>query len=444
MRKLLEVELGEVAGPIVDPTPRVHRTTTIPPPEPAPAPPGAIRLGTILSMRAEPVTLTTDDLVRHAAFLGTTGSGKTTLALLVVEQLLERGVSCLLVDRKGDLARYASRAWWDEVPADAEAARRKRALREKVEVHLYTPGDPTGRPLLFPVIPPGMAQMSSHERDQVARAAAAGLAAMMQYGRGENHRKRETILIKAIELHAETGGATLDDLRDSINQPDPRLLADVATLARHFSAVAENLDTLAIQRGGLLRGAGEKLDMAALLGGPRPRLVIVSTHALTDDSTLQFWVSRLLLDLARWVRTTPRPRLQAVAFFDEADRYIPAMTQPATKEPMFELLRRARSGGLGVFLASQNPGDFDYRARDLVNTWLVGKITQDRAVEKMRSLLGDYPNVSTRLAAQGVGHFFLLQKPPARELKADRPLMETQQLREDEIAQLARELKTGP
>ena len=79
---------------------------------------------------------------------------------------------------------------------------------------------------------------------------------------------------------------------------------------------------------------------------------------------LQFWVSRLLIELGRLARKRPSGTLQAVTFFDEADAYVPAMSSPPTKEPMFDLLRRARSGGIGVLLATQNPGDFDYKARD--------------------------------------------------------------------------------
>ena len=417
---------------------------------PEATPPGRqIRLGTTLTMRADPVTLDVEALKMHAAFLGGTGSGKTTLVLNVIEQLLERGVSALMVDRKGDLARYASAAWWDEVPADPEAARRKAALRARVDVDLFTPGDASGRPLRIPLIPPGMAEMPSQERDQVAKIAASGLAAMLEYRKGAGSRFREAILKKAIELHADNGPASLRDLQDTISRPDPELIAQVGNLTKHFSQLAEDLDWLGIQRGSLLSGDGEVLDLSALLA-PRPgrsRLVIISAVALTEASILQFWVSRLLVELARLVRRDPSPTLRAVAFFDEADLYIPAVSSPPTKEPMFDLLRRARSGGVGILLASQNPGDFDYKARDNINTWCLGKIAQDRAIEKMRNLLSGYPNVATRLASQSTGSFFLLNStlvPATRELRADRSLMKTEQLPDHEVAAIAQASRPTP
>jgi energy-coupling factor transporter ATP-binding protein EcfA2 len=423
---------------IVDP-PRVE------PPKPkSPVRANQLRLGTTPTMRSEPVALDVQAFKVHAAFLGTTGSGKTTIALNIIEQLLARGVSALMVDRKGDLARYASEEWWDEVPADPEVAARKRDLRARVVVDLYTPGESSGRPLRIPMVPAGMDEMTTQERDQMAKAAASGLAAMIGYGKGESQRRREAILKKAIELHADTQGASLDDLLGTISRPDPELLAAVGNLTRHFANVSEDLQMLKIQRGNLLSGDGDVLDVGAMLAprDGRARLAIVSAVALTDTSVLQFFVSRLLVELGRMVRRNPQPELRTVAFFDEADMYIPAVSSPPTKEPMFELLRRARSGGLGVMLATQNPGDLDYKARDNIATWLVGRVAQDRAIEKMKNLLANYPNVATRLASQATGSFFLLNSqlvPPARELRADASLMTTAQLQEHEIAGLARD-----
>src|SRR6185369_4815482 len=103
------------------------------------------------TMRKEPVLVPLDQITTHVAVLGSTGSGKTTAALAIIEQLLEREVPVLLVDRKGDLARYASHAWWAD--PDAVDRERRAALRDRIDVDLFTPGNPQGRPLRLPVIP---------------------------------------------------------------------------------------------------------------------------------------------------------------------------------------------------------------------------------------------------------------------------------------------------
>jgi hypothetical protein len=406
--------------------------------------PTAIRLGVVDSMRADPVLLPLEDIKTHVAFLGSTGSGKTTAALSVVEQLLERHVSVLLVDRKGDLARYVDEAWWTDAAAAPEARDRKAALRARLDVALYTPGNPHGRPLRLPLVP-SLDDASPHERERLAQFAASGLAAMMGYGASATHRAKASILQCAIQLHAAERDITLDVLLDTISRPDPELLHTVGKLQRHFAGLAEDLQTLSIQRGSLVSGHGDTLDVAALLPAPgtgRTRLSIINTSALTEVAVLQFWISRLLVELGRLGRRRPSQALQAAAFFDEADAYVPATSSPPTKEPMFDLLRRSRSTGIGVLLATQNPGDFDYKARDNINTWLLGKVSQERAIEKMRNLIASYPDVGPRLASQRTGSFFLLSGTTKRELKADRSLMETVQLSEAEVAELAR--ATGP
>ncbi len=438
VRAILDLDLTPSPAPVA-PTPPSPPAAATPlaPPHRISAPiaavdPTNIRLGVTTSLRAEPQTLSLEHIKSHVTFVGGTGSGKTTAALHVIEQLLDRGVSALLLDRKGDLARYASEEWWNGHPD-------RQALRKRIDIELYTPGNSGGRPLRLPIIPT-LHDASAQERTQLAQFAASGLAAMMGYGNSTTHRAKLAVLQCAIQLHAGDREATLDVLLDTINRPDPDLLNSVGALQRHFATLSEDLQSLLIQRGALLTGEGALLDVSTLLPpqDSKPKLSIINTSALTEIPVLQFWVSRLLIELARLSRKRPTKTLQGVAFFDEADAYVPAIGAPPTKEPMFDLLRRARSGGIGILLATQNPGDFDYKARDNIATWLVGKVAQDRAIEKMRNLIGQYPNVGPRLATQPTGHFFVLTNGRAAEVRCDRSLMQTEQMSESEVVELAR------
>lgn len=80
-----------------------------------------------------------------------------------------------------------------------------------------------------------------------------------------------------------------------------------------------------------------------------------------------------------------------VAVVDEADIYLPAIRQPATKARMEDLLKRARSAGVGLFLATQSPGDFDYKCKENVRTWLIGRVKEPRAIEKLKLMLASKP-----------------------------------------------------
>jgi hypothetical protein len=56
----------------------------------------------------------------------------------------------------------------------------------------------------------------------------------------------------------------------------------------------------------------------------------------------------------------------------------------------------------------------------------------------MRNLIGAYPNVGPRLATQPTGHFFVLASGRAVEVKCDRSLMQTEQMAENDVVELAR------
>jgi hypothetical protein len=327
------------------------------------------------------------------------------------------------------------------VPERPDQARRKAALRQRIDVRLFTPGDGRGRDLVLPLLPPAWREAHEQDREKMAKYSAASLAALMGYGRSETHNKRAAVLKAALEI--DTGAPpSLASLIDLVTRPDEDLVVRVSNLGRFFQPVAEDLQTLSINFGHLLTAHGDELDVGQLLAPSRGRtaLTIISTKLLGEASTLMFWVSRFLVDLARWLEQHPRGQLQGVALFDEADIYLPATSSPATKGPMMDLLRRARSKGFGMLLASQNPGDFDYRGRENINTWLVGKVSQDRSIAKMRELLGEHASVAN-LAAQPRGQFFLLQSPPPREVRADRSLMETRELNPEEVLALARALR---
>jgi DNA helicase HerA-like ATPase len=128
----------------------------------------------------------------------------------------------------------------------------------------------------------------------------------------------------------------------------------------------------------------------------------------------------------------PADSLQAVFLFDEADLYLPATgATPATKGPMESLLKRARSAGLGMFLATQSPGDLDYRCRDQVLTWLIGRVKEPVAIAKLKPMLD-------KLAGQKAGEFYLVREADVTPVAADRNLIPTEQVTEDRILMLAK------
>lgn len=438
--------LPKTAPPVnVTPTPGVR---TDPPVRAVQA--TALTIGLTRGLAPQPVSVAPKALSTHAAFLGSSNSGKTTLALHIIEKLLQQGVPVLMVDRKGDLCTYASSAFWSTSSGDAEHDGAKKALHDAIDVCVFTPGEPKGRPLNLPVVPSGLEELPAHERGIAARYAASALGAMMGYRKSKSDDTRLGILGKAIELVGQSRAVEvlgIGHLVSVLDDEDPELVAAVGKLdPRHFHALVENLETLRLRYEHVLRADGERLSPELLFGvgnegrPGRTRLSIVSTKFLGDNAAIDFWVARLLGELGRWASRHPADSLQAVLFLDEADIYLPAQTKPATKEPMLDLLKRARSAGLGVFLATQSPGDLDYRCRDNIRTWFVGRVAEKTAVEKMKPLLSECRiSVESKLATAKIGEFFKLQDGDVVELKATPSIMKTAQLPEDEILAVARQ-----
>jgi hypothetical protein len=89
-------------------------------------------------------------------------------------------------------------------------------------------------------------------------------------------------------------------------------------------------------------------------------------------------------------------------------------------------------------LATQSPGDLDYKARDTIGTWWVGRVTSTTAIDKMKPLLADCrTDVSGSLATSSTGEFFQISEGQVTRMRSDRSLMDTVQLTEERILELA-------
>lgn len=416
--------------------------------------------GSILGGRmigsGKPVTLNKDVLKRHAAVLGGSGSGKTTLALCLIEQVLARGIPAILIDRKGDLTSYANPDVWRAIEGDHTERRGEREkLADQIDVAVYTPGRSTGRPISITLLPTGIKELPEHEQQLLANLSAAALGDMLHLKNSATHQKQSGTLSVALKLLGQrfSTQVMLGDLIHLLEEDDPEL-ADATQrmdpsgkLRRDLVA---QLDSLRHRNASLFEAGGEQLSMEALLGlgrhrrpDGRTRLSIVYTGFLGDNENILFWVSQFLSEALRFCQRNPNDELQAVMMMDEADLYIPANGKPATAEPLQSLLKRARSAGLGIMLATQSPGDLDYKSRDQITSWFIGRVREDTALKKLKAAFQSDSGLDPAavLPHQTVGEFHLVQEGLVRAMKAQRSLINAEQVPFDRIEQLARETK---
>ena len=373
------------------------------------------------------------DLLTHGLIVGMTGSGKTGLAIALIEEVLSQGVPVLAIDPKGDLGNLLL-LFEDQEPAsfepwiDPDAARRegqdvkvaaaataqtwKNGLREwglgaadlrrlvaSHEAVIFTPGSRAGVPLnvLQSLEAPSAPWASAEEdlRDEIA-GIVAGLLGLLKIDADPLQSKESIFLANLIEQAWRAGKSlTLEALVTAVADPPFDKLGALPLESVYPRKQREGLmmalNNLLASPAFAAWREGEPLDIPRMLRAAdgRPRLSIVYTAHLSDEERL--FVTALLLDKVKtWMRRqSGTSELRALVYMDEVFGYFPPTANPPTKRPLLTLLKQARAQGIGVVLATQNPVDLDYKGLANMGTWLVGKLQTDRDRERLREgLLG--------------------------------------------------------
>jgi len=376
-------------------------------------------------------------LTTHGVIVGMTGSGKTGLGVVLLEEVLAAGVPALILDPKGDMGNLALcfpemspsdfEPWVDEGEAAREgmtpselaartAARWAKGLegsgigpeelrryRDSVNVRILTPGSRAGIPVnvLGDLSAP---DISWDEHAETVREEIEGLVSGLLVLAGldaDPLTSREHILLANLVEHAWRQGRDLDlaGLLAQVQDPPLRRLGvfelDTFFPPRDRLALAMRLNGLVASPSFAEWLEGEPLDMDLLLGDHdgRTRANIVYLSHLSD-SERQFVVTLFLSKVVTWMRRQPgTSELRALVYVDEVFGLAPPTAQPPSKRPMLTIFKQARAHGLGMIIATQNPIDVDYKIMSNAGTWMVGRLQTERdkarIVETLKSAAGD-------------------------------------------------------
>ena len=398
----------------------------------------------------QPIDIPPQVLARHAAMLGSTGSGKTVMAKALIEEAAIAKIPSLIIDPQGDLARLALGIdEQDLIDQDGDVARAKQLI-DMCEVRIWTPLRSKGLPLCIDPFRAPPADLDPEEAITAWDMVAAGFTSLAGYDVEKAQGKVIKPFLYEVLVEGTKLGLDVGDFRalakvvrephhEFIRQLYPQCFVegdeedklDVPTweevmidfglpdfeerlpkttrndLARRLSAFSSGVNQL-------LFSNGVPIDIDSFVEPAIPGKVplnIVYLNTIQDEAQKQYFVQELSRELYDWMLTQQPAdgELKLLFFMDEVAPYLPPHPRnPPAKDLIKLIFKQARKYGVACVLATQNVSDVDYKILAQANTTFIGRFTQPQDVEKVRHLLkesgGDLDLVA-QLPTLGPGQF---------------------------------------
>ncbi len=383
------------------------------------------------------------DLTTHAVVVGMTGSGKTGLCITLLEEAALDGLPAIIIDPKGDItnlllsfpelrpedfspwvnvddarraglelneyARDISQRWREGLSSWGIGPQRIAALKNAAEFSIYTPGSDAGLPvsILDAMHAPrdGWDSNEEYHRERI-RGITTALLALTGVKTPNAVNSREHVLISNLFEYSWRGGIDLN-LQDIIVQVQQPPFNKLGVLDIDSFFPEKERFKLAMELNNIIASPsfqswlrGEPLDLQYLMYTPqgKPRINIFYIAHLSDAE--RTFIMTLLLEniLATMRSMSGTTSLRAILYIDEVYGHLPPYPKnPPTKEPLLRLLKQGRAFGIGVVLATQNPGDLDYKGLSNAGTWFIGRLQTENDKKKVLDGLATVSSADNQL-----------------------------------------------
>lgn len=418
-------------------------------------------LGRMFDNRAQKLTddvvyYDSRDLTTHAVVVGMTGSGKTGLCISLLEEAILDNIPAIIIDPKGDITNLALtfpelkpeefRPWildddarranmspdqyaaheaakwrdglarWDIVPD------RLKWLKLATRLSIYTPGSDMGLPIsiLASLKAP---RMDWNTQTELIRERINGVVTAIYALAGMNMRpvtdEPHVLMANIIEYNWRIGrDMTIEDIILQIQQPPFEKLG-VFPVDQYISekkryGLAMELNSVIAAPSFASWIQGEPLDIQHLLYTPdgKPKVSVFYIAHLSDQERM-FIMTLLLESMNAWMRMqSGTSSLRALLYVDEMFGYFPPYPKnPPTKDPIMRLLKQARAFGVGLILATQNPGDLDYKGLTNAGTWFIGRLQSENDYKRVMAGLRELATAEDDLNIEESGQLIAELKP---------------------------------
>jgi len=356
-----------------------------------------------------------NDLTKHAAIVGTTGSGKTVMCKILVEEALKQGIPVIAIDPKGDIgslgivhkefdfrpyarlnkrsATSLAKKYVDNLQASEVNVKDSIDGLQGTDTYIFTPKSSYGHQIsLMPKLhaPNNFEKLSERDPMIIANFVEPVSESLIRLAgiKGELKEKAKS-LISSLLIHNwdEKVNVKIELLIEQIiNPPFDKIGSmplDDFFKEKDRKKIASLINLLISSPSKKAWSQGNNLDIEKLF--TRGKLSVFDLRFVSGIEEKQFVAEQIMQEIYRFLlEKGGSEKLKYILYFDELAGFLPpAPASPPSKKLLELLVRQGRAFGLGIIVATQNPGDIDYKVFGNVGTRFIGKLRTSNDIEKV-------------------------------------------------------------
>ncbi|MFP4567851.1 MAG: ATP-binding protein [Candidatus Woesearchaeota archaeon] len=383
----------------------------------------------ISSIDSDKLYFELNDLTKHAAILGTTGSGKTVMCKVLIEEALLKGIPVIAIDPKGDISglgihneKFDFRPFLSKAKAKKTAqtyfkAHKAFAPKFSHETSIFTPKSNAGLKVsLMPDLscPKNFSKINKMDSGSISVLIEPISESVVSLAGISSNKDKVQTLISQIILESWQKQKSLDInlLIKKLIEPDFSVVGSLNLedflKEKDRMKAASSINLLLSSPSKKIWSEGSPLNAKLML--KKNSLSVFDLRFCASIEEKQFVVEQILQELYKFLLSEGgSSKLKYILYIDELAGFLPPPpANPASKKLLETLIRQARAFGLGIVVATQNPGDIDYKILGNIGSRFIGKLRTVNDIEKVASATDIKPSeLKAVLSKVKTGEFFL-------------------------------------
>ncbi|MBY9001125.1 MAG: DUF87 domain-containing protein [Candidatus Heimdallarchaeota archaeon] len=371
----------------------------------------------------EDVYLPVKTLTKHISVFGQSGSGKTVVCKILIEEAVRNNIPAIIIDPQGDISSLVIVEEFDKLKPYGISKEFYDQFKDKLEVVIFTPASEKGIPLsINPLMMPPQ-ELDREEKILAIDGIATTIANVLGYKlNSERGGAIKAYLVSLFEqcLNKNILIADFEMLIDLIKTEVAYLPENIRTLLsqREKDSLIKRIKSITVGAPSLVFNLGPKLSIQTLIKPTDPnkvRLSIIYLNTLSNLRLREIYITTLAQSLYTYIRSNPSPDPQLIFYIDELagpPQLIPPHPKnPVTKQWLQLLFKQGRKFGLSMLVATQNISDVDYKAFGQVSTFFFGRFVTPQDLRIVDNMLQSQPEarfIVDQLQSFKSGEFYIL------------------------------------